>query len=372
MSTPLCYDPKHALNAICPYFTMFPLEYPFKVLQKHKHLNPIVFDPFCGRGTTIYAGRDLGLSSWGLDTSPIAVAIAKAKLASAGLNEVIALAKKYLGTDPKHIPDTSFFKKAYSPGTLKQICAIREGLLRVRKERGATALLRAASLGCLHGPLSKTKEGAGYFSNQMPRTFSTKPMYSVEYWKRNNLVAPNLNVVDVLKRKLSRIQDLDEEIDGTPEQVSCANSCYSTSYRSIPKDIGVVVTSPPYFGMSTYIQDQWLRMWFLGGPEEIDYINVNQIHHSNEERFIKDLSRVWKNIYKSEADMLDMYIRFGSLPSTEADAKYILRASIEEAKGWRIVYTQNASDARCGKRQADQMTTDSKPVDEFDFHVVRA
>lgn len=372
MSTLLCYDPKHALNAICPYFTMFPLEYPFKVLRKHKNLNPIVFDPFCGRGTTIYAARDLGLTSWGFDTSPIAVAIAKAKLATATGEEVTSLATKFLDTDPKHIPDNPFFKKAYSPSTLKQICSIREGLMRVRKERGATVLLRAASLGCLHGPINKTKEGASYFSNQMPRTFSTKPDYSVQYWKKNNLVAPKINVIKVLKRKLSRIEDLNEEIDGSPDQIRCANSCHATPYRSIPKKIGVVVTSPPYFGMSTYIQDQWLRMWFLGGPEEIDYVTENQIHHSNEETFIKDLSRVWKNIYRSEAENLDMYIRFGSLPSTEADAKNILRFSLEEATGWKVVYTQNALDARTGNRQADQMTTNSKPMDEFDFHVIRA
>jgi hypothetical protein len=371
MSNLLSYDPKHALNAICPYFTMFPLEYPMRVLKKHKPNNPVVFDPFCGRGTTIYAARDLGLKSWGFDTSPIAVAIAKAKLASAKVEDVIKLAEQFIGIEPKHVPDTPFFNKAYAPSTLKQICSIREGLLRVRKERSATVLLRALSLGCLHGPLNKSIETAGYFSNQMPRTFSTKPDYSVKYWEKNKLNPPDVNVIDVLKRKLSRIQDLDKEVDGTPEQVICTNSCLTASYKTLPKDIGVVVTSPPYYGMSTYVQDQWLRMWFLGGPEAIDYRNENQIKHGSVDSFIKDLSRVWTNIHKSTSDSLDMYIRFGSLPSTNADAKYILQSSIEDATGWRIIYTKNASDSRSGKRQADQMAPNSNPEDEYDFHVIR-
>lgn len=29
-------------------------------------------------------------------------------------------------------------------------------------------------------------------------------------------------------------------------------------------------TSPTYYGMRTYVKDLWLRMWFLGGAEEVD------------------------------------------------------------------------------------------------------
>src|SRR5438034_630555 len=54
---PLSCDPKHALNAICPYYTMFPLEYPFSILKKYRKRPIRLLDPFCGRGTSIYAGR---------------------------------------------------------------------------------------------------------------------------------------------------------------------------------------------------------------------------------------------------------------------------------------------------------------------------
>jgi hypothetical protein len=121
MARSLAYDPKNALNAICPYFTMFPLEYPLRILAKHKKEAPIVFDPFCGRGTTIYAARKMGLSSWGIDTSPIAVAIAQAKLATAKLNDVLSLAATFIAEEPKHVPQTAFFKTAYSSQTLTGI-----------------------------------------------------------------------------------------------------------------------------------------------------------------------------------------------------------------------------------------------------------
>ena len=126
MSGLLAYDPKHALNAICPYYTMFPLEYPFRILRKHRKDEPVVFDPFCGRGTTIYAARYLGLQSWGLDTSPIAVAIARAKLAVSGIDEILDLATSLAKRTPKRVPETEFFRKAYRQKTLKQICAVRD------------------------------------------------------------------------------------------------------------------------------------------------------------------------------------------------------------------------------------------------------
>lgn len=34
--------------------------------------------------------------------------------------------------------------------------------------------------------------------------------------------------------------------------------------------------SPPYYGMRTYLPDQWLRLWFLGGPDYVEH----QLKHS--------------------------------------------------------------------------------------------
>ena len=64
--TALAYERKFAFNAICPYYTMFPLEYPLRILRKHTGGDSVVLDPFCGRGTTIYAARMLGFESLGL------------------------------------------------------------------------------------------------------------------------------------------------------------------------------------------------------------------------------------------------------------------------------------------------------------------
>lgn len=367
--TALAYQKEFAFNAICPYYTMFPLEFPMHFLKKHKAERPTVYDPFCGRGTTIYAARKLGLRSYGLDTSPIAAAIAQAKLASADAENVIALANRLIAKAPKDVPDTPFFKRAFSKKTLREICSLREGLLNERNATDESAILRAAALGCLHGPLPVEDGTPSYFSNQMPRTFASKPDYSVKYWRDRELFPPKASVSEVLTKKLKRITDLNERSPSRIQNVKCRDARKATSFGRI-KGPTVTVTSPPYYGMRTYVQDQWLRMWFLGGDVEIDYENHNQLRHTGHETFIKDLAKVWKNIGKRVQDESHLYVRFGSIPSAKSDAKEILKSSLEEAGGWKLVSVRSGRTSHSGKRQADYMGRDSDPISEFDFHAV--
>ena len=369
MSKPLAYNRDYALNAICPYYTMFPLEYPMGILRRHERENPIVVDPFCGRGTTIYAARRKNLRSYGFDTSPIAVAIAKAKLASSTKEKVLDLARELIQTETYCCPSDEFFEHAFAPPTLDQLCRLREGLLSLTVETNESALLRAAALGCLHGPVAKNIDKTGYFSNQMPRTFASKPDYSVRYWRERKMVPPPVDIISVIERKLSGIPELvGASGRGYFNRVKCVDARRSEPYRNL-NGRTVVITSPPYYGMRTYVPDQWLRNWFLGGPAEVQYQGITQVRHSGHDDFVRDLARVWTHL-KNKADDIDLYVRLGTLSSVKSDAKTLFRDSIEESGGWRLVYTQKAKTASAGKRQADQMKRKSEAQDEYDFHAV--
>ena len=368
------YLKENALNAICPYFTMFPLEYPMRVLRRHKSETPVVLDPFCGRGTTLFAARKFGLNAWGIDSSPVAAAIAKAKLASCDVESPLNLASEFINeTEPSDIPDTPFFRAAYHPETLRDICALRESLLQLENDTDSSVILRAAILGCLHGPLPKNLENAGYFSNQMPRTYASKPDYAIRFWKEKKLIAPKIDVIHVLRRKLERIAGLEISSPNSITQVVYGDARSADVFRSISNTPTLVITSPPYYGMRTYVQDQWLRYWFLGGPDHVDYSAGPQLDHGGWSAFAASLGEVWRNIADrvDASDTLHMYIRFGIIPSAAVNAKKIFRASLE-ASGvtWRIVSTRPAKSAEAGKRQADQMKTSSTAAVEFDFHVV--
>lgn len=373
MTRSLAYQRENALNAICPYFTMFPLEYPLRVLGAHRRHSPVVMDPFCGRGTTLFAARKLGLVARGIDTSPIAVAIAKAKLATVDVDGVIELARSFMARyHAVRLPDSDFFRHAFAPTVLQAICSIRRGLMRSARDTNDSVILRAAMLGCLHGPKNKRRNGKSYFSNQMPRTFSSKPDYSVQYWRERRMRPPVVDVLKVLKRKLERLKNDQLPVTGSIQYAREGDSRLAKYLPPTARDFSVVVTSPPYYGMQTYVQDQWLRNWFLGGPDHVDYANDFQLEHAGADVFAKSLGRVWKNMARTNADDLDMYIRFGIIPSSTVDAKEVLRASLEESGvPWKEISVRAAATASSGKRQADHMAANSSAAIEYDFHVQR-
>jgi SAM-dependent methyltransferase len=362
-------DPRYALNAVCPYFTMFPLEYPLSVLRRFNRPT-VVLDPFCGRGTTLYAARLLGLDAWGIDVSPIAAAIARAKLSTGTAKSALSLAEELLRAPPSQVPNSKFFSLAFHSETLREVCALREGLMALKRETEGSTLLRAAALGCLHGPMNKRIENAAYFSNQMPRTFSSKPGYSVRYWEKHRLAAPNVRVLDVLARKLDRIPHDGLGAADTFKRVVTGDSQRQVAYYAVKRPVDVVLTSPPYYGMRTYVQDQWLRAWFLGGPESVDYSAGPQLIHFGHEAFARSLGEVWTRCSERAADSLQLFVRFGVIPSARVDAKELFFNSLESAKlRWRRISTRNAKSADVGKRQAEQMAAASKAIAEYDFHV---
>lgn len=187
------------LNALCPYYTMYPLSFPVGILSDNLTRGTRVLDPFCGRGTTNYAARLLGYPSTGLDTSPIAVAIAKSKLARASSEVVIEEAENILQESKAiYCPDDDFWRVAYHPKTLNDICRLRRSLLK-NCHSNARIMLRAILLGALHGP--RTKADPSYLSNQSPRTFAPKPRYAVSYWKKHKMRAPEVDVLALIRRK---------------------------------------------------------------------------------------------------------------------------------------------------------------------------
>ena len=123
--------PGSAINAVCPYYTMFPLSFPLRVIAGHPLKKGWIVDPFCGRGTTNLAARLSGVATFGMDSSPIAVAIAEAKLCDTTAKRVEQAARRVLddNTEPSDIPKGLFWKRMYHKDVLREVCRLREALL---------------------------------------------------------------------------------------------------------------------------------------------------------------------------------------------------------------------------------------------------
>ena len=355
------------LNAVCPYYTMFPLDFPMDSLGAARQ-GDWVLDPFCGRGSTNYAARMRNLPSVGIDSNPVAVAIAKAKLAHTTPARVITACRRILQSRgrPAEVPTGAFWSRAFHKDTLVQICKLREALMKDCSSDSRIAL-RAMLLGRLHGPKTKRRKRS-YLSNQMPRTYASKPGYAVGFWRERKMWPPKVSVLELIERKApdyfaanpssveGRIVRGDSRTINIADYVGCKASW--------------VITSPPYYGMRTYVPDQWLRYWFVGGPSAVPYQFTGQLNHGSPDVFAKDLALVWANVARSCKRGARMVIRFGGIPDRAANPLDILKSSLRVAGcGWRISTIRAAGTANPGKRQASQfLLKASKPVQEFDLY----
>lgn len=357
-----------ALNGICPYFTMFPLDFPLNILKRRAQAGDVVLDPFCGRGTTNFAARLVGLRSLGVDSSPVAAAITASKLVRTSVEEILDEARGILTEhEARHVPVSEFWRWAFHPTVLNAVCRFREAFLE-DCTTDARIALRGIVLGALHGPKQKTFPS--YFSNQCPRTYAPKPAYATRFWRERGHLPEAIDVLAVIERRAKRYYGISSGLTGA---VRLADSRNAEALQPDTPEARFhwVITSPPYYGMRTYIPDQWLRNWFIGGPDVVDYTNHDQVVHSSPEDFAADLCKVWRNAENVCVDHAKMVVRFGGITDRRADPLELIKSSFVDC-GWRITTARKAGTATEGKRQADSfLRTKSKPVNEYDVWAVR-
>ena len=340
-----------SLNTVCPYYTMFPVDFPLSRLAAARR-GDWVLDPFCGRGTTIFAARLMGLGCVGIDSNPVAAAIAAAKLTDSAPHAIIERAESILAGagDPAAVPRGAFWEMCFHPETLEDVCRLREHFLQSCSTEEDVAL-RALMLGVLHGPKRKTVPT--YVSNQMPRTYATKPDAAVRFWNKRRLKQPPaVDVLDVIARRARFTFTRRPPSSGGEVYLGDARAAHRL--LSSKRRFSWVITSPPYFGMRTYRPDQWLRNWFLGGEPTVDYSQRGQLSHHSE-KFVNELAAAWRAIARRCRQGAHLIVRFGYLPSTPVDAQEMLQASLAKADaGWRITRWADAGSSTNGRRQSPQ------------------
>lgn len=352
-----------ALNGICPYFTMFPLEFPLNILQRRSQRGDVVLDPFCGRGTTNFAARLVGLQSLGVDSSPVATAITASKLVTVRADDILSEARRILTKrNPRRVPSSEFWRWAFHPTVLEALCRFREAFLDDCRSNVRVAL-RGIILGALHGP--KQKRFPSYFSNQCPRTYAPKPNYAARFWRDRGLMPERINVLAVIERRTMRYYSGSPRGVGTVRLADSRNA-EALQLKSPNTRFNWVITSPPYYGMRTYIPDQWLRNWFVGGSDTVDYKNYDQVEHSSPTNFAADLNKVWRNVDSACVNNAKMVVRFGGIRDRSVDPIEIIKNSLN-GTSWCITTIKKAGSAAQGKRQANTFLRNrSKPLFEYD------
>src|SRR6266436_1718142 len=95
---------RHPLHSLCPYFAMFPEDFVAKQVFAYTERGDVIFDPFCGRGTTVFESLLNHRLAYGVDINPVAACIAGAKADVPTLPAVRARIEELFDQYPNHEP----------------------------------------------------------------------------------------------------------------------------------------------------------------------------------------------------------------------------------------------------------------------------
>ncbi len=201
----------------------------------------VILDPFCGIGTIPLEADLQGRVGIGVDLNPYAFSISRAKFDRASMEEQLKwLDGVEVDISKISIGDCSpFMKKFYHPNTLKEIIFLRDLMIEQKKY-----FLLGCLLGIIHG------HRPGHLSAVTSLVIPFEPKSKAEYKE----------VIPRLKDKVKRMYK-----DGFP--LKTTGKAFLGDARKLPlgdESIDLVISSPPYFNTLDYVNDNKLRLEFLG------------------------------------------------------------------------------------------------------------
>jgi len=253
-------------SGLGPYYAMFPREFAFEVVETYSNPGDTILDPFAGRASSIYAAVAMQRQAYGFEINPVGWLYGFVKLQPASERNVLERIKN-LGTISSSIQQQEldslpeFFQFCYSSDVLRYLITARRELR--WKDSRVDATVMAIILVCLHGKRENS------LSNQMRQSKAMSPEYSIRWWQKNQLTPPEIDPVEFLIertqwRYAKGLPNLSHGKVYLGDSTSLINRLAGRVNRREVKRFSLLFTSPPYFAVTNYHYDQWLRLWMLG------------------------------------------------------------------------------------------------------------
>lgn len=300
---------RNRFHALCPYFAMFPESFAETWIARLTKPGDLVLDPFCGRGTAPFQALLMDRRAIGNDINPLAFCLTRAKLGApreaSVLRRIASLERGFVGRswESRRRGLPPFFQVAFSRATLRQLLYLRETL--AWRTSRTDAMVASLTLGSLHG---ESQRYDSYLSNQMPRTISTKPDYSLRFWERHGYTAPERDVFALLRERASYRYESDIP---RGEGLVLNLDMRELSRARLPRPVKCVVTSPPYLNVTDYGEDQWLRLWLLGGATRPTRGSSRDDRHRNADGYWRLIADMWRMLSMVLAPRGSVVVRLG-------------------------------------------------------------
>jgi len=336
---------------------MFPTDFADKIIDRFTRVGDRMLDPFAGRASSVFSAAIRGRLATGIEINPVGWIYGQTKLAPAPqdlvesrIAEVASLATSTENRTLDHLPD--FFSHCFTSVVLRFLLAARRVLDWVNDPVDRTVM--TFILIYLHG---KRKAS---LSNQMRQSKAMSPDYSVRWWQEKNLHPPDVNPEMFFQKRIRwRYKK------GLPtvhaSQMMLGDSCdlmesiKQKVFNGEEPRVKLLFTSPPYYGVTNYYYDQWLRIWMLGGPDR-----PSRLGEAHKGKFEAKMTyeKLLSTVFGGAAEIMNedglVYVRTDAREFTLSTTLTILEESFP---GWTISTTRQPF----RKRTQTALFGDTKP-----------
>ena len=240
------------------YYAMFPRDFIHDAVDGLTIENDVVIDPFCGRGNAPFVATVLQRQAVAIDNNPIAWLFTAAKQHPAPNVEHVTKRLGEIAAGRRRSDQRSrnrFENMAWAP----DVRALLKTARRELQWRDSATDRTLMAFITLH---MQDQLGSG-LSNSLSPTIAFSPEYAVKWWTGKGMLAPpDIEPVAVLEDKIRRRYQ-----HGVPRQARSRVMMGDSRYE-LPRleraEARLLITSPPYRGVTDYWNDNWIRLWMLG------------------------------------------------------------------------------------------------------------
>ena len=356
---------RNRFHSICPYYSMFPETFVEEWVQRLTEPGDVVLDPFCGRGTTPFQSLLMNRQAIGVDVNPVAYVLSGAKTnppSVASVRRRLTLLERKLSeaapdSTPSELPE--FFHVAYERRTLSELVFMRRELK--WQSSDVDRMIAALILGSLHGD-----RGPSYLSNRMPRTISTKPDYSVRFWQERGLQPARRPLFPLVRDRLAyRYESPTPALRGMIVHGDMRDIPYVTG---LPTPVDAVITSPPYLDVTRAEEDQWLRIWFLGGHPRPAFGSVSRDdRYRGKNAYWRMIADFWRSVGSVLGSKAHVVIRIGGRQEPPASVVEHLEGS-SAVSGRKVVLSEWSAGEIANRRSQSFQSAAAGCRYEVDVH----
>jgi DNA modification methylase len=247
------------------YRACFKGELPGFFIKMLTQENDVVYDPFCGRGTTVIEAALQKRQIISNDVNPLSQIFTEGRLEIPDLEKLSDRLKKIkISKNLSAEIDLSMFFEAE---TFNEILSIKNYLQKKRESQSEDSLdkwIRMVATNRLTG------HSSGFFSvYTMPPNQAVSAKKQIELNQKNNHQPTYRDTKAIILKKtqslLRNVSNAEKaNLKNAKNSAIFLNESACSTARIVKNSVNLIVTSPPFLDVIDYASDNWLRCWFNG------------------------------------------------------------------------------------------------------------